>query len=110
MASALVASGTSAASAAEAGDIRLGPAISPSMRNVIRLVHNGDADTAQRELRSIPEDELSANPATVAIVAAAMCAQRGEMAQALKALDHARGLTRDERLLTVMEHIRAQLG
>ena len=81
-----------------------------NMRNVINLIYSGETDAAQRELRRIPEDELAENPATVAIVAAALCAQRGEMAQALKALDRANALTSDERLLKVMEHIRAQLG
>lgn len=87
----------------------LSAAIPDKMRNVIRLLQSGDADAAQQELRSIPEEELAEDPAAVAIVAAALCAQRGDMTQALKALDHAKGLTNDERLLRVMERIRTQL-
>lgn len=84
--------------------------ISPELVRVIRLVQEGRGDEAERELRHLPEAELAAQPGVVALVAAALCVQRGDYANGLKALRRARSLTGDARLLRVMELVEAQMG
>lgn len=89
---------------------QLGAKITPELARVIRLVQQGEGDSAQRELRRIPEEELARQPEVVALVAAALCVQRGDYATGLKALERARTLTDDPRLLRVMQLIEEQAG
>jgi hypothetical protein len=84
--------------------------ITPELASVIRLVQQGHGDAAQRELRRIPEEHLAQQPEVVALVAAALCVQRGDYATGLKALERARTLTNDPRLLRVMQLIEEQAG
>jgi hypothetical protein len=85
-----------------------GPAVSPRMAEVVQLVHEGQGEEAQRRLRAIPEEELSAQPAVVALVASALFVQRGDFEAALKALERARTLTDDPRLLRIIQMVGAQ--
>jgi len=84
------------------------PAVSPRMAEVVQLVHEGQGEEAQRRLRAIPEEELSAQPAVVALVASALFVQRGDFEAALKALERARTLTDDPRLLRIIQLVGAQ--
>lgn len=84
--------------------------ITPELVRVIRLVQEGRGDEAERELRRLPEAELASQPGVVALVAAALCVQRGDYANGLKALGRARSLTGDARLLRVMELVEAQMS
>jgi uncharacterized coiled-coil protein SlyX len=85
------------------------PRISSEMAQVIRLVQAGRGEEAQRLLRSLPEDQLAGQPGVVALVAAALCAQRGDYATGLKALESARAVTGDPRLLRLMQLMQEQL-
>ncbi len=84
--------------------------ITPELARVIRLVQQGQGDEAQRELRRIPDEQLAQQPEVVALVAAALCVQRGDYATGLKALERARTLTNDPRLLRVIQLIEEQTG
>ena len=84
------------------------PLVSPRLAEVVRLVHAGEAEEAQRRLRAIPEEELSAQPAVVALVASALFVQRGDFEAALRALERARSLTDDPRLLRIIQLVGAQ--
>ena len=89
--------------------VEVPPATSPGMAHVIQLVFQGASDDAQRELYALPEAELSAQPAVVALVAAALFVQRGEFEHGLQALQRARELTDDPRIVHVIQLIAAQM-
>ena len=80
------------------------------MLEVIGLIHQGQGDEAQRRLQALPSEELAEQPAVVAIAAAALCTQRDDYASALRALERARELTDDPRLLKVIQLVEAQVS
>jgi uncharacterized coiled-coil protein SlyX len=82
--------------------------LSGPMKSVLQLVYQGELDEAQRRLYELPEAELAAQPAVVALVAAALFVQRGDLNHALQALSSARELTDDERLLHVIQLVEDQ--
>jgi hypothetical protein len=79
--------------------------ISPAMLDVIRLIVRGEVDEAQKELQSISSEERNAQPAVVALAAAALFIQRGDFASGLKALKQAKSFTSDPRLTQVIERV-----
>ena len=83
-------------------------AITPSIANVIELVRRGESEQAQRELQALPAEEIAGHPAAVALVAAALCIQRGDVPSGLEALERARELTDDPRLLKVLALVAGQ--
>jgi hypothetical protein len=85
------------------------PPASPGMAHVIQLVFQGASEEAQRELYSLPEEELTAQPAVVALVAAALFVQRGDYEHGLQALQRARELTNDPRIMHVIQLVGAQM-
>lgn len=101
----------SAASASPAGTGESAE-LSPRMLEVVRLILAGSLEEAQGRLQAIPAEERNAQPAVVALAAAAMCLQRGDYATATKALERARSFSRDPRLDRVLEKVaeRAQAG
>jgi hypothetical protein len=80
----------------------------PRMLEVVKLVQQGKGEEAQALLQSMPQQELTAQPAIVALAAATLCLQRGDIAACLKALKRARGFTSDPRLLKVLERVEAK--
>lgn len=88
---------------------RPGVPITPAMANVLKLIHTGQAEEAKRALGAIPAEERNANPAVLAIAAAALCIARDDFASALSALGKARQLTDDPRLLHIVELTAAQV-
>jgi hypothetical protein len=82
--------------------------VSAGIARVIQLIHRGETAAAQKLLRSVPQKELAEQPASVALVAAALCIERGDFQAALKALGRARQLTDEARLLKVIELVEAQ--
>jgi len=85
------------------------PDTSPAMAHVIQLVFQGDSEAAQRELHALPEEELAEQPAIVALVAAALFVQRGDYEHGLQALQRARELTDDPRIMHVIQLVAAQV-
>jgi len=83
--------------------------ITPAMANVLKLIHSGQAEEAKRALSAIPAGERNANPAVLALAAAALCIARDDFANALSALGKARQLTDDPRLLRIVELTEAQV-
>jgi hypothetical protein len=83
--------------------------ITPAMANVLKLIHSGEAEEAKRALASIPAAERNANPAVLALAAAALCIARDDYANALTALNKAKQLTDDPRLLRIVELTAAQV-
>jgi hypothetical protein len=83
--------------------------ISPGLVDVIKLIAVGQGDEAHRKMRELPAEELREQPAVVALVAAALCVQRGDYSSGLTALTKARSLTDDARLLRVMQAIESQI-
>ena len=83
--------------------------ITPALANVLKLIHAGQAEEAKRALAAIPAAERNANPAVLAIAAAALCIARDDYANALNALHKARQLTDDPRLLRIVELTTAQV-
>lgn len=84
------------------------PAISRGMLKIIQHISQGDGETAQQELQALPQAELTGQPAVVALVAAALFVQRGDLKAGLKALRQARGLTDDPRLLKLISLLEEQ--
>ena len=93
-----------------AGPSAIGEAISPGMFQVIELIQRGESDAAQQALYSLPENELAMQPAAVALVAAALFVQRGDVEAGLRALKQARQLTSDPRLLALVGRLEQQVG
>ncbi|GEM_PF-2557598 len=93
---------------AESGAAAAAPAASRGMLRVIQHISQGDGETAQRELQALPQEELASQPAVVALVAAALFVQRGDLEAGLKALKQARGLTDDPRLLKLISLLESQ--
>ena len=83
--------------------------ISAGLASVIKLIAVGQGDEAHRAMRELPPEELREQPAVVALVAAALCVQRGDYSSGLTALTKARTLTDDPRLLRVMQAIEKQM-
>jgi hypothetical protein len=79
--------------------------VTPRMLEVVRLVQQGKGEEAQAQLQALPQAELAAQPAIVALVAATLCLQRVDIQACLKALKRARGFTSDPRLLKVLERV-----
>lgn len=77
--------------------------LSPAMGNVLKLIHSGQAEEAKKALAAIPAEERNAQPAVLAIAAAALCIARDDYANALTALGKARQLTDDTRLLRIID-------
>jgi hypothetical protein len=98
-----------AAAAPEAAAQRPRVPITPAMANVLKLVHAGQAEEAKRALAAIPAEERNANPAVLAIAAAALCIARDDFTNALTALNKARQLTDDPRLLRIVELTASQV-
>lgn len=105
-AAAAAATAEPAAGSAEAAQAT--PAISRGMLRVIQRIQHGDGETAQQELQALPQQELASQPAVVALVAAALFVQRGDLKAGLKALRRARGLTDDPRLLKLISLLEEQ--
>jgi hypothetical protein len=83
--------------------------ITPALREVLRLIHSGDVAAAKQSLAGIPAEERNAYPAVLAIVAAAMCVASDDYTRAASALDKARQLTGDPRLLRIAELVEQRL-
>lgn len=83
---------------------------STSIQDVLRLVYTGDAEGAQKLLLGLPKEEMERNTGVVAIVAATLCVQRGDLSGGLRAMQRARQVTDDPRLLKVIDMIESQLG
>ena len=84
------------------------PAVSRGMLRIIQYISQGDGETAQQELQALPQEELASQPAVVALVAAALFVQRGDLKAGLMALRQARGLTDDPRLLKLISLLEKQ--
>ncbi|MCC7476835.1 hypothetical protein IT575_00120 [bacterium] len=85
-------------------------ATSSTIQDVLRKVYSGDAEGAQKLLLSLSKDEMARNTSVVALVAATLCIQRGDMNAGLTALQRARQFTDDPRLLRVIDLVEGQLG
>lgn len=97
-----------AADSAETPSVHTPALITPGLAEAVRLVHTGQGEQAQRMLQSLPAEELAAQPAVVALVAAALCVQRGDPTAGLKALRRAKELTQDPRLLKAIRLVEQQ--
>jgi hypothetical protein len=91
------------------GGIEIETPSSAGMAHVIQLVFQGAGEDAQRELYALPEEELASQPAVVALVAAALFVQRGDYENGLQALQRARELTDDPRIMHVIQLVAAQM-
>jgi hypothetical protein len=89
--------------------VEVAAATSPGMAHVIQLVFQGESEAAQQELYALPEAELAAQPAIVALVAAALFVQRGDYEHGMQALQRARELTDDPRVMHVIQLVTAQM-
>ena len=83
--------------------------LSPGMQHVVELIQSGQGEAAQVALYDLPENELSQQPVAVALVAAALFIQRGDVAAGLKALRQANQLVEDPRLAAVVERLESQV-
>ncbi len=81
-----------------------------TIQDVLRKVYSGDAEGAQKLLLSLTKEEMQRNTSVVALVAATLCIQRGDMSAGLQALQRARQFTDDARLLRVIDLVEAQIG
>jgi hypothetical protein len=84
--------------------------ITPGLAAVIRLIAVGQAEEAHKAMRELPQEELAEQPAVVTLAVAALCVQKGDYAAGLKALERARSMTDDSRLLRVIQAVEAQLA
>lgn len=75
----------------------------------IRLVTEHRSEEAQKLVTSLPRETLAEYPGIVAMVAAAVRIRRGEMDIARTALNKAREMIRDQRLLKVVKFLEKQL-
>lgn len=83
--------------------------LSPAMQQIVQLVYQGQSEEAQRQLYALPEEDLAAQPAMVAVVAAALFVERGDLELAIQALQRARELTDDPRVMQVIELLQRQM-
>jgi hypothetical protein len=86
----------------------IGEKLTPAMERVIARMNRGEAKEAFNDLRSIPAEELASQPVSVALVAAALCMQRGETDAGLKAIRKVRTLTDDPRVLSILKRLESQ--
>ena len=86
----------------------IGEKPSPAMERVIARMNRGEAKEAFADLRSIPPEELATQPVSVALVAAALCMQRGEHEAGLRAIRKVRALTDDPRVLKILKRLESQ--
>jgi hypothetical protein len=84
-------------------------ALSPAMGSVLKLIVSGQAEAAKKALGGISADERNAQPAVLAVTAGALCIGRADYANARTALDKARQLTDDPRLLRIVEMVAARV-
>jgi hypothetical protein len=81
-----------------------------TINDVLTLVLKGEAQAAQQLLLSLPKEEMERQPGIVALAAATLCIQRGDLRGGLTALHRARQFTEDPRLLKVIERLEGQIG
>ena len=75
----------------------------------IKMITEGHSEEAQKLITAQPREILAANPGIVALVAGAVRIRKGEFEIAAAALQKARSLLNDPRLLRVVKFMEAQL-
>ena len=79
------------------------------MLQIIRLLTENRSEEAQKLLTSLPREVMAANPGIVALVAGAVRIRKGEFEIAAAALQKARSILGESRLLRVVKFLENQL-